>query len=79
MLLYITGEQLPSDFYSVPEVSYTTYNIGTQDLPDMYARALEPAALGLGTYIRQIPHAHVITITYMYIYIYIDIYIYTHT
>ena len=39
-----------------------SYNMGTWDLPDIYAHALGPAALGLGH--RQIPLAHVITITY---------------
>ena len=39
---------------------YITYNMGTRDLPDIYARTL-----GLGIYIRQIPRAHVITITYI--------------
>ena len=37
------GEQLSSclaDFYRVPEVIYTTYNMGSWDLPDIYARAL---------------------------------------
>ena len=37
-----------ADFYSVPEVVYTTYNMGTWDLPDIYTRALGPAALWLG-------------------------------
>ena len=44
---------------------YITYNMGNRDLPDIYAHALGPAALGLGhIYIRQIPLAHVITYTY---------------
>ena len=29
-------------------VEYISYNMGTRDLPDIYARALGPAALGLG-------------------------------
>ena len=57
----------------VPEVVYITYNMGTWDCL-IYMRA----ALGLGDYIRQIPHAHIITITYMYTYIdiYSEIYVY---
>ena len=61
--------------FRVPEVEYISYNMGTQDLPDIYARTLGPAALGLGhiyqrplglgIYISQIPLAHVITITYI--------------
>ena len=43
-------------------MEYISYNVGTRDFPDIYARALGPAALGI--YIRQIPRAHVITITY---------------
>ena len=38
-------------------------NIGTCDLPDMYA--LRPAALALGIHIRQITRAYVTTITYV--------------
>ena len=30
------------------EVVYTSYNMGTWDLSDIYARALGPAALSLG-------------------------------
>ena len=29
-------------------VVYITYNMGNRDLPDVYAHALGPAALGLG-------------------------------
>ena len=29
-------------------VVYISYNMGNRDLPDIYARALGPAALGLG-------------------------------
>ena len=29
-------------------MEYISYNMGTWDFPDKYARALEPAALGLG-------------------------------
>ena len=37
---------------------YYTYNMGNQDLPDIYTLALGPAALGLRyIYIRQIPLA----------------------
>ena len=32
----------------MPEVEYISYNVGTRDFPDIYARALGPAALGLG-------------------------------
>ena len=46
-----------ADFYRVPEVVYTTYNMGTWDLPDIYACTRGPQ------YIRQIPRTHVITIT----------------
>ena len=39
--------------------------MGTRDLPNIYAQALGPAALGLGhIYIRQIPNAHVIANIY---------------
>ena len=34
-----------------------SYNMGTRDLPDIYAQAYE----GAGIYIRKIPSAHVIT------------------
>ena len=37
-------------------------NIGTRDLPDMYALIISPRALGI--HIRQITHAYVTTITY---------------
>ena len=48
------------------QVVYITYNMGNRDLPDIYAHALGPAALGLGhIYIRQIPLAYVITYTYV--------------
>ena len=58
-------------------VEYISYNMGTRDLPDIYAHALGPAALGLGhmrpegvgIYIRQIPLAHVITYTYVHKYV----------
>ena len=30
------------------QVIYITYNMGNRDLPDIYAHALRPAALGLG-------------------------------
>jgi len=44
------------------EVLHISCNMGTRDLPDMYA--LGPAALGLlGIHIRQIPRAHVTTYT----------------
>ena len=39
-------------------MEYISYNMGTRDFPDIYVRALGPAALGI--YIRQIPLAHVI-------------------
>ena len=44
---------------------HSSCNIGTHDLPDMYAlspRACGPRALGI--HIRQITHAYVTTITY---------------
>ena len=41
----------------MPEVIHITCNMGSQDLPDMYA--LSPQALG-----RQIPPAHVTSYTY---------------
>ena len=44
----------------VPEVIHITCNMGSRDLPDMYA--LSPQACGLwalGIHIRQIPPAHV--------------------
>ena len=47
-----------------PEVLHITCNMGSHDLPDMYAlspRAYGPRALGI--HIRQIPRAHVTTIT----------------
>ena len=34
--------------FRVPEVEYISYNVGTRDFPDIYSRALGPAALGLG-------------------------------
>ena len=44
---------------------YISYNMGIWDLPDIHAHTLRPVALRLGLiYIRQIPHAHVITNTY---------------
>ena len=48
------------NFFDLSDVAYITYNMGNRDLPDIYAHALGPAALGLGhIYIRQIPLAHV--------------------
>ena len=77
--VYITAEQLPVSlgrFFRVPEVVYNTYNMCTQDLPDIYARAL-----GLGHIYQANPlcpcHNYYIYRTYMYMYI--CIYIYTHT
>ena len=49
--------------FGVPEVIHITCNMGTHDLPDMYA--LSPQAIGLqalGVLIRKIPHARVICI-----------------
>ena len=40
-------------------MEYISYNMGTRDFPDIYARALGPGHI----YIRQIHLAHVITIT----------------
>ena len=37
-----------ADFYSVLEVVYITYNMGTWDLPDIYARALGSASYNTG-------------------------------
>ena len=51
LLLYKEAEILTSilgRFFRVPEVEYISYNMGTRDFPDIYARALGPAALGLG-------------------------------
>ena len=48
------------------KVLHITCNMGTRDLPDMYA--LSPRACGsraLGIHIRQITCAHVTTITYV--------------
>ena len=45
------GDQLPSClgiFLLCAEVVYTTYNISTWDMPDIYSHALGPAALRLG-------------------------------
>ena len=50
----------------MPEVEYISYNVGTRDLPDIYARAL-----GLG----HIYQANPLCPCYNY-YIYIYIYIY---
>ena len=41
------------NFFDLSDVTYTlvvyiTYNMGNRDLPDIYAHALGPAALGLG-------------------------------
>ena len=51
-LLYKEAEILTSisfgQIFRVPEVEYISYNMGTRDFPDIYAHALEPAALGLG-------------------------------
>ena len=46
--------------FRVPEVVCISYNMGTWDLPDIYAHSLEPAASGLGIYIMQILCAHYI-------------------
>ena len=47
-------------------LKWYSYIMGNRDLPDIYAHALGPAALGLGhIYIRQTPLAHVITYTYI--------------
>ena len=57
-------------------MEYISYNVGNRDFPDVYARALGTAALGLvHIYIRQIPRAHVITIIHMHILLYIHNYV----
>ena len=48
-------------------VVHSTYTTGTRALPDIYARALGPAALGLVRYIRQSTRACGISITYNYL------------
>ena len=50
-LLYKEAEFIDVSFgqiFRVPEVEYISYNMGTRDFPGIYARALGPAALGLG-------------------------------
>ena len=46
--------------FRVLEVIHITCNMGSRDLPDMYA--VSPRASGI--HIRQIPSAHVTTYTY---------------
>ena len=66
------------------DVAYITYNTATCDLPDVYARALGPAALGLGHIYKVNPswpcynyYIYMCVCVYiMCIYIYIYIYIY---
>ena len=57
------------------QVVYITYNMGNRDLPDIYAHALGPAALGLGHIYQANPSCPCYN---LYIYIYIYIYIYVH-
>ena len=74
LLLYIIAEQLPVSlgrFLECRKWYYITYNMRTQDLPDIYARTLRPAALGLG----HIYQANLLCLYYNY---YIYIYIYTY-
>ena len=74
-LLYKEAEILRSTFgqiFRVPEVEYISYNVGTRDFPDIYARALGPAALGLGHIYQANPSCPCYN---YYIYIYIYIYI----
>ena len=40
-------------------MEYISYNVGTRDFPDIYARTLGPVALGLGHIYQS--RAHVIT------------------
>ena len=49
---------------------YITYNMGNPDLPDIYAHALGPAALGLGHIYQANPSCPCYNL-YTYIYIYI--------
>ena len=53
-------------------VVHITYNMGNRDLPDIYAHALGPAALGLGHINQANPSCPCYN---LYIYIYIYIYI----
>ena len=50
-------------------MEYISYNMGTRDFPDIYARALGPAALGLGHIYQANPSCPWYNY-YIYIYIY---------
>ena len=55
-------------------VVYISFNLGNRELPDIYAHAARPAALGLRhiySFIRQIPLAYVIAYTYTYVATYV--------
>ena len=54
------------------QVVYITYNMGNQDLPDIYAHALGPAALGLG-HIYQANPSYPCYNLYIYTYMYVAI------
>ena len=56
-------------------VLYITYNMGNRDLPDIYAHALRPTALGLGHNIYQANPSCPCYNLYIHIYIYIYIYV----
>ena len=78
LLLYITAEQLSSglgklNFYRVPEMVYITYNMGTWDLPDIYARALGPVALGLGHIYQANPSCPCYNYYCVYSYVYMQL------
>ena len=67
------------NFFDLSDVVYTqvvyiTYNMGNRDLPDIYAHALGPAALGLG-HIYQVNPSCPCYNLYIYIYIYVYIFV----
>ena len=61
-------------FFDLSDVVYTqlvyiTYNMGNRDLPDIYAHALGPAALGLGHIYQANPSCPCYNFIYIYIYV----------
>ena len=50
MFVNFRGDQIFVDFvgFLIHDVLCNSYNIGTWDLPDIYAQAIGPATLGLG-------------------------------
>ena len=63
------------NFFDLSDVVYTqvvyiTYKMGNRDLPDIYAHALGPAALGLGHIYQANPSCPCYNLYIIYIYIY---------